>query len=71
MIRHILVRLLMAIPLLFGIATLTFFVIHAAPGDPMDMFLEPRAGRQLDPEVIELIRRRSRDNATYVKLADM
>ena len=33
-------RLLQAIPLLFGIATLTFVVIHLAPGDPMDAHVE-------------------------------
>lgn len=58
MIRHIVRRLLQAIPLLFGIATVTFVVIHVAPGDPMDMFLEPRLRRQMDPEVIELLRQR-------------
>lgn len=58
MIRYIAKRLLQAIPLLFGIATITFFVIHLAPGDPMDMFLEPRLRRQMDPEAIELLRQR-------------
>ncbi|MDX1393072.1 MAG: ABC transporter permease [Gemmatimonadota bacterium] len=57
MIRYVVRRLLQAIPLLFGIATITFFVIHLAPGDPMDMFLEPRLRRQMDPEAIELLRR--------------
>jgi peptide/nickel transport system permease protein len=51
-------RILQAVPLLFGIATLTFFIIHLAPGDPMDMYLEPRMQRQMDPEVIELIRQK-------------
>ena len=53
---YILKRLLLAIPLLLGIATITFFIVHLAPGDPMDMYLEPRFRRQMDPEVIELIR---------------
>ena len=39
--RYILKRLLQAIPLLLGILTATFFMIHVAPGDPMDMYLEP------------------------------
>ncbi len=51
-------RLLQAIPLLLGIATITFFITHLAPGDPMDMYLEPRMQRQMDPEVIELIRQK-------------
>ena len=58
MIGYIVRRLLQAVPLLFGIATITFFVIHLAPGDPMDMFLEPRLRRQMDPETIEAMRQR-------------
>ncbi len=58
MVRYILKRLLQAIPLLLGIATITFFIVHLAPGDPMDMYLEPRFRRQIDPEVIELIRQK-------------
>ncbi len=56
MIRHVLKRLLFAIPLLFGIATATFFMMQLAPGDPLDMYLEPQRQRQVDPEVIELLR---------------
>ena len=56
MFRYILKRLLLAIPLLLGIATITFFIVHMAPGDPMDMYLESSFRRQMDPEVIELIR---------------
>jgi len=55
-IRHILKRLLFAIPLLFGIATATFFMMQLAPGDPLDMYLEPQRQRQVDPKVIELLR---------------
>ncbi len=58
MIRHILKRLLFAIPLLFGIATATFFMMQLAPGDPLDMYLEPQRQRQVDPEVIELLRKK-------------
>jgi peptide/nickel transport system permease protein len=57
-IRFIAKRLLQAVPLLLGIATVTFFIVHLAPGDPMDMFLEPRFRRQMDPEVIELLRQK-------------
>lgn len=58
MIRFIAKRLLQAVPLLLGIATITFFIVHVAPGDPMDMFLEPRLRRQMDPEAIELLRQK-------------
>jgi peptide/nickel transport system permease protein len=56
MVWYILKRLLLAIPLLLGIATTTFFIVHLAPGDPMDMYLEPGFRRQMDPEAIEFIR---------------
>ena len=68
MARYILKRLLQAIPLLLGIATITFFIVHLAPGDPMDMFLEPRFKRQMDPEVIELIRQKyGLDQPTHIQ----
>jgi peptide/nickel transport system permease protein len=56
--RYILKRLLYAIPLLWGIATVTFFMMRLAPGDPLDMYLEPQRQRQVDPEVIELLRQK-------------
>ena len=52
MVRHVLKRLLYAIPLLLGIVTATFFMMQLAPGDPLDMYLEPQRQRQVDPEVI-------------------
>ncbi len=69
MTRYTLRRLIQAIPLLLGIATITFVVIHLAPGDPMDMFLAPRLRRQMDPEVIELLRQRfGLDQPIHVQL---
>jgi peptide/nickel transport system permease protein len=56
MLKYIVKRLLLAVPLVIGIATATFFMSHLAPGDPMDMYLEPQRQRQVDPEVIELLR---------------
>lgn len=56
--RYILKRLLQAIPLLVGIATITFVMVHLAPGDPMDMYIEQRSQREFDPEVIELLRKK-------------
>ena len=56
--RHILKRLAQAIPLTWGILTITFFLSHMAPGDPMDMYLEQQRQRQVDPEVIELLRKK-------------
>ena len=34
MFRYLLKRLLIAVPVLFAVATLTFFLVRAAPGDP-------------------------------------
>jgi len=56
--RYIAKRLLQAIPLLVGIATITFIIVHLAPGDPMDVYLEERHRREVDPQVIELIRKK-------------
>ena len=56
MLRYIAKRLLQALPLLLGVATLTFVVIRLAPGDPMDMFVERAVERGMSPEMIERIR---------------
>src|SRR5918998_4251953 len=53
MIGYLLRRLLGAIPLLLGILTLIFFIIHLAPGDPTARFFNPN----VSPEVIEQMRR--------------
>ena len=41
MASYVLRRLLGAIPLLLGVATLIFFVINLAPGDPTALFFNP------------------------------
>lgn len=45
MLRFTLIRLLQAIPVLFAVVTLTFFLVRAAPGDPLS------AEREMPPEV--------------------
>ncbi len=50
---YILRRLLTAIPLLLGILTINFFIIHLAPGDPAEIFYNP----DMSPEAKENIRR--------------
>lgn len=45
MLRYILRRLLVAIPTLFAVITLTFFMMHAAPGGPFT------TSRKLPPEI--------------------
>lgn len=56
MIRFIIKRILYAIPLLFGIATIIFFVIHIAPGDPMEMLTNQMHRHVPDPQIIEAFR---------------
>ncbi len=53
MIRYVGRRLLEAIPLLLGIVTLLFFLLHLAPGDPTAAYFNPN----VSPEVIEQMRR--------------
>lgn len=56
MIRFILKRIILAIPLLFGIATIIFIVIHIAPGDPMEMLTNQLQRHAPDPQIIEAFR---------------
>lgn len=52
LLRYAARRLLQAIPLLIGIVTLTFLLIHMAPGDPVSTFTKDN----VPPEVIEQMR---------------
>src|SRR5688572_2763509 len=57
-------RLLGAIPLLLGVATLIFFVLALAPGDPTAAYLNPN----LPAEVVEQLRRNfGLDQPIYVR----
>jgi peptide/nickel transport system permease protein len=51
-LRYLLRRVLLAIPLIFGIVTLLFFVINLAPGDPTLIMVRPG----MRPEVIAQMR---------------
>ncbi len=53
MTAYILRRLRYAIPLLWGVLTLVFFIMHAAPGDPASIYL---LNPNVSEEVIEQIR---------------
>lgn len=52
MLAYIIKRLLIAVPLIFGVLTLTFFIIRLAPGDPAAFFIQPG----VSPNVAEQIR---------------
>jgi hypothetical protein len=53
MAAFILRRLVGAVPLLLGIATIIFFVLHVAPGDPTALYLGPA----VPPDMVEQLRR--------------
>jgi peptide/nickel transport system permease protein len=52
-LSYLLRRIVGAIPLLLGILTIIFFLIHLAPGDPTARYFNPN----VSPEVIEQMRR--------------
>ncbi|HER19612.1 MAG TPA: ABC transporter permease [Chromatiales bacterium] len=54
MVRYAARRLLQAVPLLVGILTLTFVLLHLAPGDPTATYLTDN----VSPEVVERTRAR-------------
>lgn len=63
-IRYISKRLLLMIPILFGISVLTFFISHTIPGDPARLILGPKA----DPVIIkELQEKMGLNDPVYVQ----
>ena len=56
MIKFIIKRILLSIPMLFGIATLIFIVIHLAPGDPLEMLINQYQRNVSSPETIAAFR---------------
>ena len=53
MIRYALGRILAAIPILLGVATIVFFVLSLAPGDPTSIYFGPG----MSPEAMDQVRR--------------
>jgi peptide/nickel transport system permease protein len=53
--RYILRRILVCIPVLFGVTVVIFMLIHIAPGDPVTGMIDPTVGN-IDSEVVELER---------------
>ena len=54
MLAFLMRRILASALLVFALLTLVFFVIHLAPGDPLERFLEP----DVDPQMLESLRER-------------
>ena len=53
MIYHIIKRIFISALIVIGVLSLTFIIIHLAPGDPTSLYIKP----EIDPNTIELIRK--------------
>ncbi|MFB6186799.1 MAG: ABC transporter permease, partial [Halobacteriaceae archaeon] len=51
MLRYTVRRVLQAIPVLIGIATITFFLTDAIPGDPVSIMLGPSPAARAAAEI--------------------
>ena len=56
MIRYLINRILWTIPVLWLVATVTFFLMHMAPGSPWDA-RSGQTGRSLDPALVQSFNR--------------
>ena len=69
--RYVLRRLLIAIPVLFGITLITFFMANLMPGNYVDTLIPPQQREmkgQMDPEILEqLMRKYGLDQPIYVR----
>jgi peptide/nickel transport system permease protein len=52
MLLYALRRVVLAVPLLIGITFVSFFVIHLAPGGPLDFLFNPDMAKQ-DPKIVK------------------
>lgn len=52
MLKYIIKRILQAIPLLLLITIISFIIINAAPGDPVNMFINPETKSMVDLEKV-------------------
>jgi ABC-type dipeptide/oligopeptide/nickel transport system permease component len=66
LIRFIARRLLLTVPVLAGVATLVFSLIHLVPGDPVQAMLGESASRE---DVVDLRQRLGLDRPLYVQYA--
>ncbi|WP_290809980.1 ABC transporter permease [Halovivax sp.] len=67
LLRYTLRRLLQLVPVLFGIVTLTFVMMHALPGDPVRLWLGEEPGQELAEDLIEA---HGFDRPLYVQYVD-
>lgn len=67
--RYILRRLIIAVPVLFGISIISFAIVQAAPGDPVTLLTDVT---RLEPQAVEEIRQRlGLDQPIWVQYATM
>ena len=52
MLKFIIKRISISIMIIFGVLSLTFMIIHLAPGDPASIYIRP----EIDPKTVETIR---------------
>ncbi len=52
MLTYVIRRLILSIPILFGVAVISFLLVYLAPGDPLGRFFAPN----ISPETIERLR---------------
>lgn len=52
---YIIRRLLVAIPVLFGITVITFFIINSLPGSPVDYLVDPRLPAEVKEAKLEML----------------
>jgi peptide/nickel transport system permease protein len=63
-VRAFFTRLAVSLPVLLGITVISFFIIHMAPGDPVDMLISP----EMPTEMLETTRARlGLDRPGYVQ----
>lgn len=53
MLQYVIRKLILMIPVLFGLTIIVFMMLHLAPGDPVDLIVGPNA----TPEVYENVKR--------------
>lgn len=53
--NYIIRRILVAIPVLFGITVITFFIINALPGSPVDYLVDPRLPAEVKEAKLEMM----------------
>jgi len=51
--RYVVKRVLVAIPLIFGVLAVNFMIIHLAPGGPQAMYMDPRIPAEMRFKLLE------------------